>query len=65
MLALVAFGVGWLRLLLHVATRILLVDTPYHHAIRDTRWRGDGSLKSLELRCRCGQIFYQYWTSDK
>lgn len=63
MLALPAMIVGRLRLLCHVAWHVLRLSNEPHRAIRDARYRRDDSgLRSLEYRCLCGRVYFQWWT---
>lgn len=64
--ALLAYWCGLFLRFCHTTYHFLLLhwDDPPHYIVNDTRWRGDGSIKSLELRCTCGRLFYKWWTDQ-
>lgn len=51
----------------HTSYHFLMLhwDNPAHFALNDIRWRGDMSVRSIELRCTCGRLFFKWWSEDK
>lgn len=67
MIALMAYWFGLLWRFAHCSMHFLMLhwDDPAHWPVNDTRWRGDGSIRSTEVRCTCGRLFYHWWSTDK
>lgn len=69
MVAVLAFVVGRLRLFAHAARHVLTLSTEPHRGLRDTRYdrgrRYPLVPRSVELRCVCGRVYFQWWTNSQ
>lgn len=63
-MAVPAYYLGLARLILHIVWKILSLSDQVHLPNNQRWWRGNLTLRRIEVACSCGRRFFVWWSEE-